>query len=82
MASSSPILTNLNQELFTLGQGVGWRSTARKIRLAALRGPSIDEIVGDVRMRMEDKEKAMEGWRRETDGGSHGWQYIQELIFP
>jgi hypothetical protein len=53
-----------------------------RTKLSALRGPNIDEIVPNIRARLEDKEKTSDRWRRRTDEGFHGWQYIQELVLP
>ena len=55
---------------------------ARRTKLSALRGPNIDEVVGNVRMRLEDEEKTSDRWKRRTDEGFHGWQYIQEIVLP
>jgi hypothetical protein len=55
---------------------------ARRTKLSALRGPNIDEIVSGVRMRVEDKETTRDRWKRRTDEGLHGWQYIQEIVLP
>jgi hypothetical protein len=55
---------------------------ASRTKLSALRGPNIDEIVSNVRMRLEDKERTSDRWKRRTDEGFHGWQYIQEIVLP